>query len=107
MKINKRLRVVILTILISILMTIISPLGQCVCYADDDKFAVSFSVPKWEYDEFYYSSVDVTTKGDSTVKNITVHVEDGYIVTLPSKATSSGPDLTWVTDDLRNDDKSC
>lgn len=95
MNINKHfLRVVVLTILVSILMTIISPLGQCVCYADDtgttEKFSVSFDTPVWSYDKFYYSNVDVQKKADDEIKSISVHVENGYIYSLPTSVTKNG-----------------
>lgn len=95
MKINKRLRVVISTILISILMTIISPLGQCVCYANDS-LGVSFSNPKWSYDIFSYGTVTVTgASGSNKIKTISIHTDNGYIVggQIPSNKTSVN-DLT-------------
>ena len=91
MNIGNRLRVVALTILISIIMISFCPFGQMVCYAADGDLTVSMSVPKWSYDEFSYRNVAVSGTTDTKkIKTISIHTENGYII------SSSLPDLSLV-----------
>lgn len=98
MNTGNRLRVVALTILISIVMISFCPFGQMVCYAADGDLAVSVSVPKWSYDEFSYSNVTVSGTTDTKkIKTISIHTENGYIVgsSLPNISAAGGK---WSTE---------